>query len=556
MILNRKSVFVIFVVGLALVITLLCKPYNDIDDYYLSMIGNGLFSSDNYCIFIHPLFTSAICYLHQCFPAIDFYLLFIRFFYLFAIGILANRLYTLKISRRHSLICIGLIIPLSFVNQNYTIFTAFLISCGLFLTFTHESNYGKADFVCSLLIVAFGCLLRRNVILLSLPFWACESLFNIKIRQKRKSPTNSLHKYHKEVALAFIILSLLFTSLLVEVTNPNNFYGAQYNQARTATYDYPMLVWNNVEQHNTIGLTKNDYNSLIQDGLYGDTDTINIGYLENIVKLGSNQFDFSHSGLHNSIKRIIRSSFSEVFFFPVLFVCLLLYFFVMLNHIPILDKIKCSLIILGAITICFFFAFKGRLPGRVTISIMILCSFPFLCSIERNKFILQKNSSTKRRKTLCFATAIAILSCACCLLQIADHFILLHRQQQTDLVFTSNENDLYSPNKDDVFVWNTLHHYQEAAIASTERGLLPTEEQMQHHIDYNFWGYGQPYMKDYLERLGVPNPIKALLERPHTYLVAYDQTYVETYLQEHYDKQTKAIQIGTINSVPVWSFQQ
>ena len=79
---------------------------------------------------------------------------------------------------------------------------------------------------------------------------------------------------------------------------------------------------------------------------------------------------------------------------------------------------------------------------------------------------------------------------------------------------------------------------------------------MKHHIPYGDWYYGQPGFQEHLDKIGASNPMKALLNRPQTYLVAEEKElrYVLTYLQEHFDPTVEAIQVDTLFDFPVWQF--
>ena len=51
-----------------------------------------------------------------------------------------------------------------------------------------------------------------------------------------------------------------------------------------------------------------------------------------------------------------------------------------------------------------------------------------------------------------------------------------------------------------------------------QNGKLPSKELMNHMVFTGDWIYGQTYHKSYLERLGIPNPAEALLERDDVFL--------------------------------------
>ena len=55
--------------------------------------------------------------------------------------------------------------------------------------------------------------------------------------------------------------------------------------------------------------------------------------------------------------------------------------------------------------------------------------------------------------------------------------------------------------------------------------------------------------------MGIPNPARALLERENTYYVAENEETMLVFLQEHYDEETIASQVGEIEGIPIWKFE-
>ena len=54
------------------------------------------------------------------------------------------------------------------------------------------------------------------------------------------------------------------------------------------------------------------------------------------------------------------------------------------------------------------------------------------------------------------------------------------------------------------------------------QGKLPDSEFLEHNIAAGDWTYGQVYYQNYLKRLGIPNPAKALEEQDHVIYVTGD----------------------------------
>ena len=82
-----------------------------------------------------------------------------------------------------------------------------------------------------------------------------------------------------------------------------------------------------------------------------------------------------------------------------------------------------------------------------------------------------------------------------------------------------------------------------------------TAEDMKHNLNDGGWDFNQVYSQNQMKRLGVTNPVRALIEREHTYYVSKDCREMWTYLKEHYDAAVQAVQINELDGIPVWEFK-
>lgn len=66
------------------------------------------------------------------------------------------------------------------------------------------------------------------------------------------------------------------------------------------------------------------------------------------------------------------------------------------------------------------------------------------------------------------------------------------------------------------------------------------------------WVYEQIYFRDFLERIGAPNPARALLNRPNTYLVEGMEEDFVKYMEYHYGGENELEEAGEINGMKVY----
>ena len=75
----------------------------------------------------------------------------------------------------------------------------------------------------------------------------------------------------------------------------------------------------------------------------------------------------------------------------------------------------------------------------------------------------------------------------------------------------------------EIYVWERIAYIFYPMENFRAQGKLMTEKFMEHNICAGLWIYHQVYFQNYLNRLGIPNPARALLERENTYYVAENE---------------------------------
>jgi hypothetical protein len=114
--------------------------------------------------------------------------------------------------------------------------------------------------------------------------------------------------------------------------------------------------------------------------------------------------------------------------------------------------------------------------------------------------------------------------------------------------------ELESLEQDNIYVWscsswtNTL-----VRKVYMEEGKLISESVMQRNLQEGNWFYGQVFFRQYMDMVGIDNPINVILQ-DNAYYVGDNCLFLLYYLQEHVDSNIQALQVDEILGTPVWQF--
>jgi hypothetical protein len=76
---------------------------------------------------------------------------------------------------------------------------------------------------------------------------------------------------------------------------------------------------------------------------------------------------------------------------------------------------------------------------------------------------------------------------------------------------------------------------------------------MQKNPQEGNWFYGQVYFYQYMEQIGVDNPIEVILQ-DNAYYVGDNCLFLLYYLQKHVEGNIQVLQVDEILGTPVWQF--
>ena len=106
---------------------------------------------------------------------------------------------------------------------------------------------------------------------------------------------------------------------------------------------------------------------------------------------------------------------------------------------------------------------------------------------------------------------------------------------------------------DDLYIWPNWH----AAVPKHfgQQGKLPTLRVLEHNIPLGDWSSGQPYYTEFLSRIGHPNPIRDLAEKPNVYIMT-DSGFILSFLRLHYGEDIELVPAGEVDGTTAFRVER
>lgn len=469
--------------------------YTHVDNYYVSLITNGIYDSDNYCLFLNPVLCKVIGMIRKVLPGADAFTLLSRILILAGIWLLASQISRSGRNRWEKaagyLILFLFVVNASLFYENYTIWAAFFSFVAMVrLLFVMRRGGRAGDLVIGALFLSCGLMWRKQAAALFLPFYVLELGIGYLRARKEKRGMDYIRKCGRVfgISIACVVL-LLFTDLSFRFSEKYA-YGVAYNQIFSNMVDFPMKDYEEVK-HVLPGVSRNDYESL-QVRLLADTDHVVPQYGAVIKDVGRTYAgSFNMSGLKESnlflLKTIAESPKTCLF-------CGILLFFLTEQWKEYYHVLR----------------WGKRIFFVLLFAIVMIDTVTYDFVRPQSVFHVEKDV------------------------------------EETPWESTYKEETLY--------LWQTNEFVQYPVRSFMNQGKLLPEEFLEHNLCYGEWIYGQVYYQNYMEELGVRNPMRALLGRDETYYVAEDNDLVLIWLQEHYDEGIQVRATGEVNQIPVWEF--
>lgn len=527
--------------------------YLNVDNYLMALVTNKVYDTDNYCMFINPVLCWIVGGMQKLLPASDSFTLLSRIMIL--VGVWCLSYFIAKIAYKKSeMICAYLILFLLVVNASlffdyFTIWASFFSCVGMVMLMSSLQDGSWKRTIAGTIFVSCGILWRIESALMFVPFFfleiAVEFLFCIKGKKERIKWGKRACKILGPMVLCAVLLfgidyGYKYSEMYIG--------GVKYNNALSSVVDFPMESYEEIKEL-LPGISENDYNSL-RDHFYMDTDRIDAEYAQRIADAGAvKTSNIDVSGFYEVSSLLldtVLASKKTIFYLVLLFLLLLC---MVLSDAKWYYKLELFLAYGGAYLIMFFFAYIGRVPLRI-INSAIYGSFGIAL------ILYSKERWEKGRtyiKWIKYAISIFVLLVVC---QDTLSYDFVRPQSLFQVKRGADEGKWESTYKDDeIYIWKTTEFVLYPMNDFIKQGKFMSEEFLEHNLSCGDWTHGQVYYQNYLKRLGIDNPMEALLKRENTYYVASDAKTVLIYLQEHYEEDVKVQQVDEIDGIPVWEFK-
>lgn len=526
------------------------------DDFYISCVLNSVYSKENYCYFLSPILAEIIRILGAALPNADVFALLCEvlslgghwcFFYIMF----------RSVKTESSIIIILFIIALNnktnLLHLPFTAMTAALAFYGFFILYA--VLIGKADrriAIAGTVLLFFSMNLRQEAFLIMIPFVLLVIIAELFMQKTDRK------KYLYNAARLFIPVILMFAVIVGIKTLTDNSekyrHACDYNNYRSEIEDYTQKPYEKCgDKLAEIGVSENDFTA-VKERILADRSIVTSEYLKNIagISSGLSAGEKMEVLLSKEISDIINViSYSLILQSIILAVILLVR--LIKRESDMAGNAVMLLSCAGELFIFAFLFYLGRMMSYVIQAIFFGIWLAFVSVFLREGKKEDTFLSIAFRKTMLVA-AVALMICFYSGYSVSpENSVLTARESQAADVVGIDEN------KDTLYVWG-VYDYGEMLRNSyffKEKKLL-SQEFISHNIVDGEWQYEQPYYLDYLKDINVENPMRALIEREHTYYIANKERcdIVLTFLQEHYDERISVEKIGDIDDIPIWKFTQ
>ena len=211
-----------------------------------------------------------------------------------------------------------------------------------------------------------------------------------------------------------------------------------------------------------------------------------------------------------------------------------------------MQKLRAVFAVLGALLILAYLCYAGRLPGRV---VYLLC-----LGVLGNVFAAILNDNLKgpeAMRWLAGVAAVCVFACAgWVMLRDAESM-----QSAFDAIAVTPEED-----GDTVIIWDMMYCSADSPLTipyGENPARLPNQGVTNHNTSTGDVSSGQKSYFEQLARMGIQNPMRALIEREHTYFAASElnANRVLIWLREHYDANTTMAQVDASGNTAIWQYQ-
>ena len=524
------------------------------DDLGISIVLSGLYPDGGQCLFTNAVLNGIIYQLNMAIPELNWFLVVERLvvtvaFFSFCYILLRHAPLGL------SLACIGFvayfIMPKCTLGSNFTVVAALCVVAGELCCCSGIMRKAPSSCVAGTSLVTLGFMWRVLVLLLSAPFLVLAFaglLVRLGRGQRQRVKALVVRALVCAIAVGLCVGGALAFDKAVWA-EPKWADWLEYNDARYALVDYPMSDYDEVrDELESIGVSESDY-WLMRNWITADPDYITSDLLMEVSDIAREPVaDRSLSDAFLAEGRHLVKSPLLTISLACVAACALL-----LGRKRVLATVALSLG--GAFAACVLFRYTGRLPARVEYSTWLLSLLPILVAFLAMRPpapVATRSAGDRRIKaSALIGMMFALLCIVGLMLKWAPSFNVESIDQFEKSSAFVESNDLVQRFTEPgvVYVWDTT------TFTQLEKQLkyrhLPPASFMGSTTFMGGWTQGSPLVRAHNAEIGIPNPIRGLIDRPDTYFVTRRKEAIEQltrYLREHYSKGAKA---EVVDEVPL-----
>lgn len=575
--------------------------FSDVDGYLISMVSNGCYGENNYCMFIHPLVSYICGKLSRVLPYTDCYMLIIMSFMVFSLFLLYYLIFSHVRGFYKRVVLILMVICYVFSTCNgltmrFTLQAGFCMFVGLLLLSMAFHDENKKYIIPGILCCMFGCMIRGRAALTLLPFFGLLLFYELLVNRYTWKPF--FLKCIKYTWLAVVCISTLFLTNKLFYNQAEYVETIEYNNARSALVDYPIKEWEDVKDKTT-SYSENDYYA-VTHYVWGDSDIIDSEYLGDLASMANNNFFVQVRETHTVQSKIVFTvktilctvcvNAVKMVWFEAGLVIILLSAYLFLKHKDMWVRLVLIFNLMGYFVILTFFSLLGRALGLKELlmsgNLLVLFYLNFVLS-ESKERVSNRKWNILKVVLLVYITFQPFIgqkwfSPAFEGLRFASEYNLVNDQKVEAIenaiyegykgipfldgnrnsfiqIFSArkpSETSFLLENvgeKEELYIWNIWNYDEELSVLQ-RNNKLPSKNLLSHHVAMGEWVSGQIYFKEHLESIGARNLMKSLLDRPDTYYVGKDEQVVYQWLKEHYSENIKIEHVKDVGEYPVWSY--
>lgn len=530
--------------------------YPSVDNFILSQVLNGLFDGQNYCMFVSATLASIVKLIRMILPHADGVALYMECTVLLGIW---SILYTVSLcsSKRSSILAPTLILAaitlnMNLLHANFTIYTAFVTMAGFLTSYPYITGRASKLLCVSAVVLVFsGILFRMEVSLLFLPYVILMSLGAGLSNYQKPGFRQTATRVGTHLAVICLLLAGVMVHNAVVQNRPEIAAGLEFSNVRSDIVDYPNRSDREqmLEELAELDVSENDYN-VIRGMILMDTDRADQKYLQDIAEISGMGDEILQSG-YVRIRNYVTGVKHQQDIILQIILLVIAFGMVLFSEVSPFSKLQLVLGYLGTLIILLYFILTGRAPSHVVISLMMALWLSVIHLFSMEKAVLSAKLRTFGL-ILC-GVSIVLLVNADAFLVGENGFSLGKPLSAMDSPVTDVVN--YDSHEDTVYIWG-VYDFDSRIMHSRFPDTMTTPEFLEKNLMDGEWTYRQVYYGNFLRRIALENPMRALIEREHTYYVANEErcNLVLAYLQEHFDETITREQVSSCDIIPVWRF--